>query len=104
MRGLLFIPLFYLVFQVEGQETIRVGAKHFNEGYILSEMIAQVLEDGEYKVERKFNLGGSTVTFASIWQPVGLKGNRLQNNLAGAYLPAFHRQWNNHWLENRAEG
>ena len=53
-------------FRVDAQETIRVGAKHFNEGYILSEMIAQVLEDGGYKVERKFNLGGSTVTFEAL--------------------------------------
>jgi hypothetical protein len=34
-------------------------------------------------------------------QPVGLKGNRLQNELDGAYFPAFPRQGNNHWLEKR---
>jgi len=48
------------------QETIRVGAKHFNEGYILSEMIAQILEDGGYNVERKFNLGGTMVSFEAL--------------------------------------
>ncbi len=46
--------------------TIRVGAKHFNEGYILSEMLAQLLEDGGYKVERKFNLGGTAVAFEAL--------------------------------------
>jgi hypothetical protein len=29
--------------------------------------------------------------------------NRLQNDLAGAYVVAFLRQWNNHWLENRQD-
>jgi hypothetical protein len=38
---------------------------------------------------------------AGVWQPVGLKGDRLQNELTGAYFAAFLRQWNNHWLENR---
>lgn len=33
-----------------------------------------------------------------------LKGNRLQNGLAGAYFPAFHHHWNNHWFETGAEG
>lgn len=45
---------------------IRVGAKHFNEGYILSEMIALILEDGGYTVERKFNLGGTAVSFEAL--------------------------------------
>jgi hypothetical protein len=36
-----------------------------------------------------------------IQQPVGLKVNRRQNDLDGAYLPAFPRQGNNHWLEKR---
>ncbi len=47
-------------------QIIRVGAKHFNEGYILSEMIALILEDGGYKVERKFNLGGTAVSFEAL--------------------------------------
>ncbi|MDH4297875.1 MAG: ABC transporter permease subunit [Cyclobacteriaceae bacterium] len=46
--------------------TIRVGAKHFNEGYILSEMIALLLEDGGFSVERKFNLGGTAVSFEAL--------------------------------------
>jgi hypothetical protein len=34
-------------------------------------------------------------------QAVGPKGNRLQNDLAGANFPAFLHQWNNHRLEKR---
>jgi osmoprotectant transport system permease protein len=66
MRIVAFIPLLLFSLGVEAQKTIRVGAKHFNEGYILSEMIAQLLEDGGFKVERKFNLGGSTVSFEAL--------------------------------------
>lgn len=60
---LLFWTLSIILF---GQQTIRVGAKHFNEGYILSEMIAQILEEGGYSVERKFNLGGTMVSFEAL--------------------------------------
>jgi hypothetical protein len=34
-------------------------------------------------------------------QPVGLKENRLQNDLDGSYFPGFRRKGNNHLLENR---
>ena len=47
-------------------QTIRVGAKHFNESYILGEMISQILESEGYKVERNFNLGGTLVCFESL--------------------------------------
>lgn len=48
------------------QSTIKVGAKHFNEGYILGEMIALLLEDGGFTVERKFGLGGTAVSFEAL--------------------------------------
>jgi len=47
-------------------QTIRVGSKHFNESYILSEIISQLLESEGYTVERKFNLGGTLVCFESL--------------------------------------
>jgi osmoprotectant transport system permease protein len=50
---------------------ITVGAKHFNEGYILGEMIALILEDAGFEVDRRFNLGGTAVTFE------GLRNNAL---------------------------
>jgi len=62
----LLICFFLIALVAQGQQTIRVGAKHFNEGYILSEMIAQILEDGGYRVERKFNLGGTVVSFEAL--------------------------------------
>lgn len=47
-------------------QPIRVGSKHFNEGYILSEITAQLLETGGFKVERRFNLGGTVVCFEAL--------------------------------------
>jgi osmoprotectant transport system permease protein len=48
------------------QDVLRVGAKHFNEGYILGEMAALILEDGGFTVERRFNLGGTAVSFEAL--------------------------------------
>ncbi|MBC7912615.1 MAG: ABC transporter permease subunit, partial [Pyrinomonadaceae bacterium] len=53
-------------FSLSQERPIRVGAKHFNEGYILSEMIALILEDAGFKVDRKFNLGGTAVSFEAL--------------------------------------
>ena len=47
-------------------QIVRVGAKHFNESYILAEIISQLLEGHGFKVDRKFNLGGSLVCFESL--------------------------------------
>lgn len=48
------------------QPVLKVGAKHFNEGYILGEMVALLLEDCGYTVERKFSLGGTAVCFEAL--------------------------------------
>ncbi|MCI0450195.1 MAG: ABC transporter permease subunit [Chlorobi bacterium] len=47
-------------------QVIRVGSKHFNESYILGEVISQLLEANGYQVERRFNLGGTLVCFESL--------------------------------------
>lgn len=65
------VPLFLFLCIVgaslaQSQRTITVGAKHFNEGYLLGEMIALVLEDAGYKVDRRFNLGGTAVAFEGL--------------------------------------
>lgn len=60
---LMLMPIGFLLAQ---QPAIRVGAKHFNEGYVLSEIISQLLEGSGYKVERKYNLGGTTVCFEAL--------------------------------------
>lgn len=47
-------------------QTVRVGAKHFNEGYIISEIISQILENEGHQVERVYNLGGTLVCFEAL--------------------------------------
>ncbi|MEE4277564.1 MAG: glycine betaine ABC transporter substrate-binding protein [Halieaceae bacterium] len=46
--------------------TVTVGSKPFGENYLLAEMIALLLEDRGYRVERRHGLGGSAVTFAAL--------------------------------------
>jgi len=65
-KGILVFFVMLVGFDGWAQQPIRVGAKHFNEGYILSEMIALLLEDGGFAVERKFNLGGTKVAFEAL--------------------------------------
>ena len=47
-------------------DTIVVGCKHFTEGYILAEIIARLLEDRGFRVERKFGLGGTLICFDAL--------------------------------------
>ncbi|MEE9521938.1 MAG: glycine betaine ABC transporter substrate-binding protein, partial [candidate division NC10 bacterium] len=49
-----------------GGRTVVVGSKHFNEGYILAEIIAQLLEDRGVRVARKFGLGGTLICFEAL--------------------------------------
>jgi osmoprotectant transport system permease protein len=48
------------------QQPVRVGAKHFTEGYILSEILAQIIESKGIPVTRTFNLGGTLVCFEAL--------------------------------------
>ena len=45
---------------------ITVGSKNFNEGYLLGEIMAQILELAGYEVERKFGLGGTLVCYEAL--------------------------------------
>ena len=46
--------------------TITVGSKNFTEEFILGELYAQMLENAGFKVDRKFDLGGTPVAQAAI--------------------------------------
>lgn len=50
----------------QSKEKISVGAKHFNEGYILSEILCQLLERKGFEVDRKFNLGGTLICYEAL--------------------------------------
>jgi len=67
MRKTLLILTLVIPFFAQAQK-IRVGAKHFNEGYIVSEIIAQLLEENGIEVERVYHLGGTMVAFSALEQ------------------------------------
>lgn len=63
----IFLIIILLIYSsITSSQTIRVGAKHFNEGYILSEIISQLIENEGYIVDRKFNLGGTLVCYEAL--------------------------------------
>ncbi|CAN5343397.1 glycine betaine ABC transporter substrate-binding protein [soil metagenome] len=64
--GLFLITFFCSITVIFAQPTIKVGAKHFNEGYILGEMMAILLEDAGFRVDRSFNLGGTAIIFEAL--------------------------------------
>ncbi len=49
-----------------GPATIKVGSKDFTEEFILAEMYSLLLENAGFKVERKFNLGGTPIAHAAL--------------------------------------
>lgn len=48
------------------KDKISIGSKDFTESYILAELYALALEDKGFEVERKLNLGGTSVTMAAM--------------------------------------
>lgn len=66
MRTWLTILLLVIVSICGLGQTYKVGAKHFNENYILAEMLSQLIESKGFRVERKFNLGGTAVCFEAL--------------------------------------
>lgn len=66
MKTLIILFLFFV--QVCGiySQTVKVGAKHFNEGYILGEILSQLIESKGFKVDRRFNLGGTLICYEAL--------------------------------------
>ena len=46
--------------------TISVASKHFNESYILAEIMSQLLESHGFKVDRHYGLGGTLVCYKAL--------------------------------------
>jgi len=61
-----FVWLFLVTSSTVFSQRVTVGAKHFTEGYILSEILAQLLEAEGFEVDRKYNLGGTLVCFEAL--------------------------------------
>jgi glycine betaine/choline ABC-type transport system substrate-binding protein len=63
LLGLLFATLSH---EALGQEKIVVGSKGFTEQLILGNMVALMMEDGGFKVDRKVGLGGTVICHEAI--------------------------------------
>lgn len=48
------------------EKPIVVGSKNFTESYLLAEMMAQLLEEGGFKVQRRLGLGGTLIAFEAL--------------------------------------
>jgi osmoprotectant transport system permease protein len=64
--GLLLLTLALLLLTREDSGLVVVGSKNFPESYILGEVIAQLLEDHDFRVERRFGLGGTLIGFEAL--------------------------------------
>ena len=60
----LFLPWF--VFGLDTQHEITVGSKKFPESYILAEIMAQLLEENGFKVNRNLGLGGTAIAYEAL--------------------------------------
>jgi len=47
-------------------EKIVIGSKMHGESYLLAEIMAQVIENGGYQVERKFGFGGTLICYNAL--------------------------------------
>ncbi len=63
LLGFLFVTLFH---EVLGQEKIIVGSKGFTEQLVLGNMVALMMENGGFKVDRKVGLGGTVICHEAI--------------------------------------
>lgn len=114
-KRLLQLCLPLLLLTACGAQTpgLKVGSKDFTESFVLAEMYALLLEDAGFKVERKFNLGGTPVAHAALlngdidlypeYTSTGLLTVLKEKPLAGAaaiieavrrgYWERFHLAW-----------
>lgn len=53
-------------FAQDDKPTITVGSKDFTESIVVSEIVAQLLENGGFNVERQLNLGGTLVAHEAL--------------------------------------
>jgi glycine betaine/choline ABC-type transport system substrate-binding protein len=50
----------------ENKPTVKIGSKDFTEQVLVNEMLAQLLEDAGYPVERQLNLGGTAIVHQAL--------------------------------------
>ncbi len=61
------LPIVQAASGAQSLPIVRVGSKSFTESYLIGEIVAQVLERvGEVRVDRRFGLGGTGITYRAI--------------------------------------
>ncbi|MEX1364556.1 MAG: glycine betaine ABC transporter substrate-binding protein [Nannocystaceae bacterium] len=98
-------------------QTLVIGSKNFTESRLLAEIMAQLIEaHTDLRVERRVNLGGTTVVFAALrsgeidlypeytgtgWTVQLQRSDRVANPLRAflAVQHAFEERWDLHWLD-----
>ncbi len=63
---LILLGVLLLAAGCEDEPRLVVASKHFNESYLLAEIMSQLLEDHGHPVERRFGLGGTMICFQAI--------------------------------------
>ena len=98
------------------KSTIVIGSKNFNEQLVLGNMIASLIEDNtDYKVERKLNLGGTSVVFDAMkagdvdlyveYTGTGLVNIMKQNSVSdekkvyNTVKDYFHKNYEMEWMK-----
>jgi osmoprotectant transport system substrate-binding protein len=107
-----------------GGKTIAVGSKDFTESYILAELYSLALENAGYKVDRKFNLGGTAVAQAAMVKgdiqmypeytgtgllqvlklPMMTDAKQVYDTVAAEYKKQFNMTWLNPTEANDSQG
>ena len=64
--GLVLTPAAGTMAQDEDLPAVTIGSKNFTEQFIVSEMLAVLLEDAGYDVERALNLAGSAIAHTAL--------------------------------------
>lgn len=62
----LYIPAKWAVLHVQPVADLTVGSKNFTESRILAEMYSLALEKAGYRVQRRFDLGGTLIAHAAL--------------------------------------
>src|SRR5262245_45271094 len=64
--GVLLLLTVTSLMLTKARADVVVGSKNFAESYILGEMMAQLLENRGFQVERRFGLGGTLIGFEAL--------------------------------------
>lgn len=98
------------------KSTIVIGSKNFNEQLVMGNMIASLIEDNtDYKVERKLNLGGTSIVFNALkagdvdlyveYTGTGLVNIMKQNSVSdenkvyNIVRDYFHKNYQMEWMK-----